>query len=490
MVDASDEPRPASEPASEATRERAPSLVEIAEAFIERAPRVPSKASAKPAPERMKQVAEQVVAERAAIEHARSDGRPVPAPSRHGFTESPAPVCPTLPSLPAPSRLQLEPRPSPDARSDEAQAPADAARRRAAAALIPRAVRERPRAWASLGAGVAALGGVVYALAPNAPQTQLSSSAVEVTVASAPATQAVTHAAALVPPARSISTAARSLAPSPPKTAAKGNPVSDAPPPETDAPHLVVRKAQELESCDDVLGAPFAQKPVPHSGKSAAHWSRSRRALLRGKTSRALEEMCKAAAWDIAGRASYGLSEYYFEHADFAQARIWARRVPEASRRYTQARAMIGDIHHQEGEVEAARSAFLELYNIEPTDEPRQLEIAERLESAASRAYAKGDLTTAERFYRRALTLAPENARAAAGLSRVLTRRELLDAARYWLRRATRAGASSPRVAVAEIEWSLASGERTRAQAALQRLRELSPRDRRLERFERRLSRL
>jgi hypothetical protein len=240
---------------------------------------------------------------------------------------------------------------------------------------------------------------------------------------------------------------------------------------------FAIRKSESRPSCGDVLGRPFAAEAEGNRAKAGQMWTRSRKSLMLGNEERAVKEMCLSASWDINGRGTYGLSEYYFRESDFAQALTWAERVPETSRRYVDARAMIGDVHNQQGDLDAALDAYMTGWNMSADDENGRREVAGGFAQAADSALRKKDWWTAERFYRRALTLDGERAEAASGLASVLLHFEYPAAAVLWAERALELEPKSSVALLTLCEAHIEQRDAAGARAALKRLRAMAPDD-------------
>jgi tetratricopeptide (TPR) repeat protein len=256
-------------------------------------------------------------------------------------------------------------------------------------------------------------------------------------------------------------------------------------------PHFAARQPKKAESCDDVLGHPFELQPEPNAGKSGAFWSRSRRSLMHGQTARAVEQMCLSASWDLSGRGTFGLSEHYLREADFDQALAWAKRVPESSKRYADARTMLGDIYSQQGRVEQALAAYLGYWNLDADALDKRADLAVRFGNSAAMARRKGDWWTAERFYRRALVLDPDYAPAAAGLARVFAHFELHEATVYWAERALSLNEKdATQAAMALCTTWIHEKNPAEAEKALDTLRRIAPNHPILKSFARQISRL
>lgn len=240
---------------------------------------------------------------------------------------------------------------------------------------------------------------------------------------------------------------------------------------------FIVRQNTSRNSCDQALGRPFRPEAEQDRAKANEMWTRSRKSLMLGNEERALKEMCLSASWDINGRGTYGLSEYFFRASDFRQALRWAERVPEASRRHLDALAMVGDVHSQLGDVDGARAAYTKGWKLPANDQETLREVAGGFTQSADSAMRKKDWWTAERFYRRALTLDPERAEAAAGFARVLLRFELGKPAEVWALRALELDDRSSVAALALCEARIATRDAVGARAALDKLRRMAPRD-------------
>jgi tetratricopeptide (TPR) repeat protein len=177
--------------------------------------------------------------------------------------------------------------------------------------------------------------------------------------------------------------------------------------------------------------------------------------------------------------------------ADFDQALAWAQRVPEGSKRYGDARTMLGDVYSQQGRTEQALTAFLGHWNLDADALDERADLAVRFVNSAAMARRKGDWWTAERFYRRALALEPEQAVAAAGLARVFAHFELHEATVHWAERALSLDEKdATQAALALCETWLGKKDRAEAEKALDRLNEVAPGHPLAKSLARRISRL
>ncbi len=329
------------------------------------------------------------------------------------------------------------------------------------------AMSVRQRQWATVGGGIAAAVLLGFAAGPLLVGGETTPTAEQQNPALSPVD--------LAPAAQPASSPAPAAEPEqPPAEANEGEVGGDEAKPAVDS-SFAVRKPEKAASCADVLETAFEVEAKPHAGKSGAFWSRSRKSLMRGKTEQAVKEMCLSAAWDISGRGTYGLSEFYFRASDFAQAASWADRVPKDSKRYRDARATLGDVYSHQGRVDAALGVYLEHWGLSAGNADERAEVAGRFVNSAAKALRKNDWWTAENLYRRAAVLDPKSVLAAAGMSRVLLHADLVDAALRWAERGVVADPASVHGALALCEVRVIQKDKAEAERALQRLQELAP---------------
>jgi tetratricopeptide (TPR) repeat protein len=136
----------------------------------------------------------------------------------------------------------------------------------------------------------------------------------------------------------------------------------------------------------------------------------------------------------------------------------------------------MGDVYSQQGRVAEALEAYTSYWNLDSEDPDERADLAVRFANSASMARRKGDWWTAERFYRRALTLDPDHAFAAAGLARVFSHFELHEATVYWAERALALDEKDAvQAAIALCETWLRKKDRAGAERALATLKRVEP---------------
>ncbi|NLE87789.1 MAG: tetratricopeptide repeat protein [Myxococcales bacterium] len=213
-------------------------------------------------------------------------------------------------------------------------------------------------------------------------------------------------------------------------------PAPPAPPPpdDTDA-----RERQLFQVSPDVHMSP-CDESVSVAGESRAMASRylhrARKQLVAGNVEEARLLMCKAALLEPAGPASEGLAQLYLTDRSLANAQHWAEIALQHDPKNRSAQELLGDIANQRGDVAKARRHWLATMQLTGAETAKLEAVSRSHTQAAQRAVRSSDLPRAERFFRRAVTLDPKNATAAAGLAQVLFDLEQREGAQRWAQRA------------------------------------------------------
>jgi tetratricopeptide (TPR) repeat protein/CheY-like chemotaxis protein len=390
---------------------------------------------------------------------------------------------PIPPSLPSPAMSMPPPRiPGPDAipagLSSLAGTPAeltDHDRR-----LAFRRTRERTAWIAAIGALVLVLllGAVATALllrpsrrsqasASAARAVQPGPSAAPVakvppklpaTTASAPAASAERPSAEALAPAASEASAATSRA----ETEARAMDPASEPP----ASKTALGKGKT--GCEVLGEASAAEKNL---GAGADELRNARRDLVRGDLDAAHRSYCRAVGLDAENvPAMTGLARLLLMRRDAKPAVFWARRAAQKNPGDGNIQSVLGDALALVGDDAGARKAWLAGAGITSAADPGVRGLARRDLRFAIRAFDRRDYAKAERLFRRAVVLEPNDADAALRLARTLLVLGENKQAVAWARRATSlaprsskahlvhgdalAAAGDPKTAAAE--WRLA----------------------------------
>jgi DNA-binding response OmpR family regulator/Flp pilus assembly protein TadD len=224
--------------------------------------------------------------------------------------------------------------------------------------------------------------------------------------------------------------------------------------------------------CHDLIAAhPADARPgVPGSEVSQAF-----SAVMRGDTVGAELWYCRALERDAADlEAAIGLVHFLVGRREGRTAAYWAERGLASHADSMRLKGLLGDALALAGDEASARQAWLTSAGLDASGQSKQ---AERELAGAERAWRERRTEEAERLFRRAAVLAPDNMSAAVGLVRALLARGDPKDAAAWARRATDA---APRNAVAWLLLGDAldrAGEQDKAREAWTRAHDIAPTD-------------
>lgn len=205
-------------------------------------------------------------------------------------------------------------------------------------------------------------------------------------------------------------------------------------------------------------------------------YAKGRRLLVQGKLRETLSAFCEAARLNP---LHSGLAFEVARAALIARDGLTASRFAERSLGLTppdrRSRELLADALAWQGNVEAARAAWLAIHKLSnPTEKTfRNLALGAVLE--ARTAAKQSDYATAERYLRRAIAFAPDDAETTEQLARVLLTAGHTSAAARWVQRALVLDATDPerQVLAGDIQHKLGAPEA--AQRHYDRALELDP---------------
>lgn len=266
-------------------------------------------------------------------------------------------------------------------------------------------------------------------------------------------------------------TAAALTAPTPP---ASPVPAADArrPPGDTNIPWLDGTVTPNCVPAANTDAAPSHQELAA----SQQAYAKGRRLLVQGKLTETLGALCEAARLNP---RSSGLAFEVARAALIARDGVTAARFAERSLGLTppdrRSRELLADALAWQGDVEAARAAWLGIHKLSnPTEKTfRNLALGAVLE--ARTAAKQGDYATAERYLRRAVAFVPDDAETTTQLGRVLFSAGHYAAAALWIQRALvlDATVAERQVLAGDIQEKL--GAREAAHSHYSRALELDP---------------
>lgn len=245
------------------------------------------------------------------------------------------------------------------------------------------------------------------------------------------------------------------------------------PPVETDIAGEVMEKAP---SCEEVVGPSWSLLGNDQPQRALSELAIARRALMVGRLDEAQTSFCRAAVLDSTRVDAFqALVRLYLLRRDAEKAREWAERGAKAHPNDPEMMGLYGDALARAGDVDQARSIWLGLGRIEPTDTEAVRTLSYTYVRAAERSGRAADQAQADRYYRRALYLDPLNGTAAAGLSRCLLVQGRVRPALHWAKRAVAIDPKNPELYVMLGDVQEKAGESDAARETWKRAYEIDP---------------
>lgn len=156
---------------------------------------------------------------------------------------------------------------------------------------------------------------------------------------------------------------------------------------------------------------------------------------MRGEAEPALLELCKAATLNAAGKGAEMLVAHFLANRSFANAQKWLDRALGSAPESAALQKLQADVLNQRGQLEESKRMLLQALEID--DDPAVLRaVSKRFVQQGQHSMRASDHARGERYLRRALTLNPEHAGAAALLAHALSRQDQHEASVAWAKRA------------------------------------------------------
>ena len=274
-----------------------------------------------------------------------------------------------------------------------------------------------------------------------------------------------------------------------PAPTSQAAPITEPPPVKAPAPVApVVEKKPELTEEQKRWFLP-EQEPVPTCTElvpnldelskggiqqATLSWDRARKTMVLGDLEKAQVFMCEAALIHPESLALEGLAGLYVSKRAPNQAMEWTKKALaiRPDRRKTQ--ELEGDVLSLLGRPAEARAKWIEALKIDDKQKTLDL-IAAQYVTDAEFQLKGGAVSRAERLYRRAATLSPENAEAAAGLASAFFAADNVVAAKAWADHALSIKPGFSKALVVQADLLNATGEKEKALALYQEILKTDP---------------
>jgi len=265
---------------------------------------------------------------------------------------------------------------------------------------------------------------------------------------------------------------------------AVAQPSSSAEPPDTAAPvsssaiAVVGEQFTTAPTCEVLLAGEPAQARGLDPDAVIGQLRLARRALVQGNLDAAQRSYCRAARWSPQSvPALVGAARVLLLRRDGLAATQWARKALAIQPDDADLQALLGDALVLSGKDDEARSAWLAATRVDGRDTAGVLKLSRRYRGVGDAALDRRLPQRAERYYRRAIVLNPDDVSATMGLVLSLRRGGDSDNALLWARRAVALGPSNPHPHVLLGDLLYKAGDGVAAEAQWRKAAELDPTD-------------
>jgi tetratricopeptide (TPR) repeat protein len=157
--------------------------------------------------------------------------------------------------------------------------------------------------------------------------------------------------------------------------------------------------------------------------------------MVLGDLDLAQTQMCEAVLLNPESLALEGLASLYLSKRAPRKAQKWMEQALKVRPDRSKTLEVAGDVYSQLGKVDEAKKAFAGAIKVDPSDQKTLDQVALQFIDEADRQLRSGAIDQAELFYRRAATLSPTSAQAAAGMAASHAAAGATEGAQLWAER-------------------------------------------------------
>lgn len=241
-----------------------------------------------------------------------------------------------------------------------------------------------------------------------------------------------------------------------PDSESKSEPAPAEPSPESADPFLV--EEADLPGCEQLL-RDFRPQMVDPLQEASIAWKEARDAIVKGDLSTAEEKMCVAVQLHPESAALESLALLYLNQQAPRRASTYLERAEKTRPDETETINLRGDIHSQLGDSEKALETWLRALKLQPDEMPRRRMAAQDFTRQGQGQLRRGAIPQAERWFRRAVTLDPENVLALTGLAEVFVKTKRFPQAASIAQRALNLSTYNPQAHVVLGDVARAQGD-------------------------------
>ncbi len=231
----------------------------------------------------------------------------------------------------------------------------------------------------------------------------------------------------------------------------------------------------DLPGCETLVDASNIGEEKDPVYQASVVWQEARNMIVAGKLKDANLKMCEAVALNPESAAVEGLAALYLRLKSPKQALKWVERADELRPGQSEMGYVRGDIYSLMGRSEEARTIWLKTLNIPEDDSTRIAAVSRDYSVEAGRHLRRGDLVRADQWFRRAVTLDPQNIAGIIGLAKTFHKDGDAAHARAFCEMSLEVSDEIPEVHVMLGELALADGDKEGARVRFERALAVRP---------------
>ncbi len=239
-------------------------------------------------------------------------------------------------------------------------------------------------------------------------------------------------------------------------------------------PLWAIGPEQEMKSCDEVV-VDLAAVKAGGVQRAALAWSKARKALMLGGYDEAHVLLCEASLGHDESLAIEELVELYLIKHQPALAERWIAEAQKVRPERVKTLELVGDVYSQKGDPAQAKTVWVTALKVPETDQKTLDLVAKQYVEHATLRLRSGGISAAESLLRRAATLSPTNADAAAGMAAVYAGTAYKETAKAWAAKALSLRDGHPEALAVLADLETAAGNEKEALALYKKILEVDP---------------
>lgn len=200
---------------------------------------------------------------------------------------------------------------------------------------------------------------------------------------------------------------------------------------EKDISPWVVPSNSKVKSCEELIPHLDALKKLG-ADQANVSWANARKALVLGNLDEAHQYLCEASLLHPDGLAVEGLVELLLSKHAVSRAQTWMNQALKARPERRKTLDLQGDVLSQLGQVEEAKATWAKALKVDLNDEKSLASFGTHYDQEGENFIRNENWAKSELMFRRAATLNPKSASAAAHLAHTFLKQGYFEHAELW----------------------------------------------------------